>query len=136
MYAYNNYCITFCIPGDTSKRESRGCRSNEDLLVAYNGMNQETAATTSEFSQALLIDCKGAGEDAAFVNNVGTEHDTKQTEETLDSKPIESDEVKDIGVLGNSSLLSPVKPNMDVDCFVPSPGSLLNGNCHDVVHVN
>ncbi|POO00322.1 hypothetical protein TorRG33x02_041000 [Trema orientale] len=117
----------------TGKSKSTSIGNNEDLLVDTNGLSQENAATTSEFSQALLNDQKGAAEDGAFVKDTvgivsnkplcanGAENDTKQTEEALDNKPIESDEVKGVGVLKNFSLLSPVKRNMDVDCFIPSP---------------
>ncbi|PON48943.1 hypothetical protein PanWU01x14_233440 [Parasponia andersonii] len=126
----------------TAKIKSTNIRNNEDLLVDTNGLNQENAATTSEFSQALLNDQKGAAEDAAFVKDTvgivsnktfcasGAENDTKQTEEALDNKPIESDEVKDVGVLKNFSLLFPVKQNMDVDCFL-----LSSGNRNSELHV-
>lgn len=143
MYASKTYLsINLCIPENrgAGNDKSNAGKSNEDPSDATNDLTHKYNVSIPEFSEELFDGHKGAAEEAASVNDnsltqdqhlcdKGTDNVVKRTEGALDfhamdGKPMRDDDLQKVGALADSSFCSEMIQNVNVNCFVSSPGCL------------
>ncbi|KAL5560203.1 hypothetical protein UlMin_036414, partial [Ulmus minor] len=131
-------------PGDNvnSEGKSSAHKNDEDPSDSTNGSNQASDAITQEFGEVLFDDHKGEGAlvDAAFVDRadsmISSQIEKSSSSHVPEDKPVARDDIKEVGMSENFSLLSSLGSEMDVHRAVsPVSASCLSpllGSAHNV----